>query len=132
MAEGSSLKRTTDEYIELVGLWDIGASGAHTKNSKCSGLRSVTRNAAGKYTVGFDRPVFRGDLISMDVYHIPVAGTGPLNMRPTKAAYTRENLTTIASQDYEAWSVGATPAQTEVPSGDQVWMRVKIRNSRTS
>jgi hypothetical protein len=126
MGFGANPVRCYDEVVEAISTWDIGATGAHTKTSNIPGTQfaSVARTAAGKYTVTFSAGVPRGDLLALECFHQPAANAGPLNLRMTKASYTRESAALgQATVLYEAWSVGTTPAQTELSNGDKVTLK---------
>lgn len=115
--------RGNKEIEEVLAVFDIGASGAHTKVYG-SGM-SVARTAAGKYTITFTewRPV----LVDVRVQHWAQADASPLDCRPTDGSFTYS--ATSASVDYEAWSQGTTvanPAQTEIPDGDRVTISVRF------
>lgn len=105
--------RANGEYVTHVATFDIGASGAHTKEYG-SGM-SVARNAAGKYTITFSEwgPV----LMDLKVTHYAQADASGLHCRPTDGTFA--TTATSATVDYEAWDL-ATPTQTEIPSGDRV------------
>lgn len=111
--------RSNKEVEEVIAVFNIGASGAHTKVYG-SGM-SVARTAAGKYTVTFTewRPV----LIDFTVQHWAQADAGPLLCRPTDGSFT--SSATTASVKYEAWDLD-TSAQTELPDGDRVTITAKF------
>lgn len=132
-----SPSRSDNEYLELIALYDIGATGAHTLNCGGAGIVSVTRASAGVYNVNVAPAVAPvGPLIGFDVVHFPVAGAGPKNVRPTKTApSTNRPQNGSASANgvcsYESWSVGTTPAQVELESGCQVSIRLTFLKNKT-
>ena len=105
--------RANAEIITQVCVFDIGASGAHTKVAG-NGM-SVARDAAGKYTITFTEwgPV----LAEVRVQHFAQADAGPLLARPTDGSFTTS--ATSATVAYETWDLD-TSAQTELPDGDRV------------
>lgn len=116
MGAPGSLKpaRAYDEVITLVSRWEIGATGAHTKDFG-KGFSSVARTAAGAYTVTFT-DVPEGPLIGLEVQHWSQATVEPLVTSPVDGSYSASAKTV----KYETWAIDTTPAQTELPSGDKV------------
>jgi hypothetical protein len=116
-----SIQRASDEIVTMSSKWDIGASGAHTKVSGVpgTGFASVSRTAAGKYTITFSRGAPVGGLLDVQITHWPAANAEPRVCMPTKATYTAETASAGATVAYEAWKL-TTPAQVELASGDQV------------
>jgi hypothetical protein len=108
--------RANAETFDVVGVFDIGAAGAHTKVYGAG--MSVARTAAGKYTITFTEwgPV----LLDLDVRHWPQADAAPLVPRPSDGGFTKSATTATAT--YETWDLD-TPAQTELPNGDRVTIR---------
>lgn len=109
-------QRSNVETFDVIAVFDIGASGAHTK-AYGSGM-SVARTAAGKYTITFTEwgPV----LIDLDVRHWAQVDAAPLAVRPSEGEFSAS--ATSATAKYESWDLD-TPAQTELPSGDRVTIR---------
>ena len=124
---GLSVTRSGSEYQEFVGLYDIGATGAHTLNCGGAGITSVTRTAAGKYTINVSPAVAPlGPLMHVELIHFPIANAGPKNLRPTQTAADTKPAAngTPGAVLYESWSVGTSPAQVELESGCQVFIRL--------
>lgn len=119
-----SLVRCFDEIIEAVALWDIGATGAHTKTAGYPGtaFASVTRTGAGAYTVNFNPNVPSGPFLELYTRHLPAATTAPMITKFNKASYVRPSATGNGSCTYEAWTIGTTPALADLPSGDKLMM----------
>lgn len=129
MATGAlPIVRSGDEIITMTAVYDIGAAGAHTKNAAVPGraFTSVTRNSAGSYTVNFSDNIPQGFFLGMTVDLAKVAAAGPSNTRYTKASYSGS----LRTASYENWSVGTTPAITELVSGDQVLITAKWLKTR--
>jgi hypothetical protein len=109
--------RCVDRVTQYHSLWDIGASGAHTKTSGFpnTGFSGVARTAAGKYTITFS-DVEMGGLVCLELVHWHAADTEPKLLAPTLSTYSA-SAKTVA---YEAWDVDETATQIEIPSGDKV------------
>lgn len=122
----------SDEIQTSVALWDIGATGAHTKTANVpgKGFTSVARTAAGKYTVTFARGVPVGQFMGLQLDLQTAADAGPLNLKYTAGSYTSETQAAQATALYEAWSVGTAPAETEIPSGSKVLMTAVWQKTR--
>lgn len=117
--------RGDDELYTMVSQWDIGATGAHTKTANVpgSGFASVTRTAAGKYTITFTRGKLpTGRLIDVSITHWPAANAEPRVCMPTLSTYTSETDAAGATVKYEAWKL-TTPAQVELANGDKVTIK---------
>lgn len=108
--------RANADTHEVIAVFDIGASGAHTK-AHGAGM-SVARSAAGKYTITFTEwgPV----LIDLKVTHWAQADAAQLAVRPTEGSFSTSAASATAA--YESWDLD-TPAQTDFPSGDRVTIR---------
>lgn len=113
--------RSGDEVLHLYSKWNIGSTGAHTKTPFCvgTGFASVTRTAAGKYTVTFARGIPTGPLLDLVLTHWAAADAANMNLRPSVGTFTAETAAAAATVKYESWD-NDTTAQTELASGDQV------------
>ncbi len=107
------------DTIEYVSRWTIGASGAHTKVFG-KGFSGVAETAAGKYTITFTEVPF-GPIVDCTLTHWAQADTEQLVLAPREGTYDAAAKTL----KYEAWAVDDTPAQTEIPSGDEVSICVR-------
>lgn len=124
--------RSGTETYQLISMWDIGASGAHTKTSGVSGegFASVARTAAGKYTITFSLGATTpGRLIDLEITHWPAVDAASLDVQPRTATWTAESGSTGASVKYEAWD-NDTTAQTELASGDQVTIKATFLKTK--
>src|SRR5260221_12143100 len=119
MAARSPL-RSYDEIQEMTSMWDIGASGAHTKTANVpgTGFTSVARTAAGKYTVTFAKTNPIGPLVQLVLTYWGVADAAALDLRATTATYTAETSAAAATVKYESWDL-ATPSQAELANCSQ-------------
>lgn len=119
--------RAFDEVLEAVSSWDIGATGAHTKTASVPGtlFSSVTRTAAGKYTVNFTNGVPKGPFLGLEVEIHRAVDAAPLLPRQSVSTYTSETAATPATVKYETWNVANAPVQTELASGDTVKIRAR-------
>lgn len=121
--------RCMDEVISSVSKWTVGASGAHTKTTGCpgTGVSGVARDAAGKYTMTFQRGVPVGPFLGIQGQVFVAADAAPFIIRPT--AYTAETAAAAATLTFEAWDA-ATPSQAEITNGATVvytcrWYKTK-------
>lgn len=121
------------EVVELISLWTIGSTGAHTKTSGVGGegFDSVARTAAGKYTVTFSKGTPRGTLVSLELVHWPAADAQPLDLRPSVGTWTPETSAAKATVKYEAWD-NDTTAQTELASGDKVTIKAVFLKTKAA
>jgi len=128
---GQSPIRCADEIIEFVSLWDIGATGAHTKaaNVPGSGFASIARTAAGKYTITFARGLPIGPFLRLDVCHLPAVDTEQLDSGARKSGFIAETAAAAATLKYESWD-NDTAAQTDFVSGGQVSIRASFLKTR--
>ena len=108
--------RSYGDTWEILCVFDIGASGAHTlKYGK--GISSVTRNAAGKFVVNFTD--VGAQMLSMDVQVKRAADAESLVCRETVDSFSRSAKTCA----YECWEIDETAAQVDPASGDDVVIR---------
>ncbi len=107
--------KASNELVTLTGRYTVGANGAHTIAAGGTGITSVARSAAGKYTMTFTEVPF-GLIVSAVAQHWPQIDAEPLVMAPSEGGYTASARTLL----FEAWVIDETAAQTEVPSGDEV------------
>ncbi len=114
-----------DEIQTMVSMWDIGASGAHTKTSGVpgTGFASVAETAAGKYTITFARGTPLGRLIDLEIRPWHVADEEAYVARVTTATWTPETQADAATVKYESWIVDDTAAQTDWPDTAQVTIK---------
>ncbi len=110
--------KSPEELVTYVSRWTVGATGAHTKVLG-KNFTSVTRTAAGKYTVLFTEVPF-GPIVDCRITHWPQADAEPLVCAPSEGLYTASAKTLL----WESWVIDETAAQTEVPSGDEISISV--------
>jgi hypothetical protein len=116
--------KAAGEHITYFSRWEIGASGAHTKDYGV-GFASVARNIAGDYTITFTE-VPEGPLVDVRIQHWPQAANEPKLCCANDDGYTAASKTLL----YKAWDVDETQTLIEIPSGDKVtiactWLKTK-------
>ncbi len=114
--------RSADEVITYTSRWNIGATGAHVKSTGIpgTGFSGVARDAAGKYTITFQRGIPVGPLVELRITPFHVADEEGYIGRPTQAGFTAETAAAAATHTYESWVVDETAAQTDWPSTAEV------------
>lgn len=107
--------RSNVEVHEVYAVFDIGASGAHTKVYG-DGM-SVARTAAGKFTITFTEvgPV----LLDLDVRVWRQADAESLVARPTDGGFSFTNKTAT----FETWEIDETQAQVDPANGDRTTIK---------
>lgn len=114
--------RSGGEFLTYYAKYDIGASGAHTKatNNPGIGFGTVSRTAAGKFTVNFAPGLGVGDLVDFRITVWKATDTeGPVP-RPTDGSFIAPTASAAGSVKWELWDIDETAAQVDPASGDTI------------
>lgn len=116
--------RGNDELRTYYSKWNVGASGAMTKDSAVpgKGFASVARTAAGKFTVTFNTGVV-GELVDFEIHVWRTADAESFIGRPTKNGYTAATASAAATMLYEIWEIDETQLQVDPANGDIVTLK---------
>lgn len=108
--------RCADEIITYVSRWEVGASGAHTKDYG-KGFASVAKDGstAGRYVITFTE-VPEGPLVDLRITHWSQAGAEAKVCAPVDGSYSASAKTV----KYQSHDIDETAALAEVPSGDKI------------
>ncbi len=110
--------RAYDEIWEVIGIYTIGASGAHTKQYGGKGIRSVTRDAEGQFTVLFTDVGSQLLDLKVTVWRTEGSGEG-LVIAPKIDSFSRSAKTV----EFEVWEIDETANNVDPASGDRVTIR---------
>ncbi len=124
--------RSPDELITFISVWEIGASGAHTKLAGVpgTGFAGVAETAAGKYTITFTRDIPIGPLVELVITPWHVADEEAYIARPTQGGYTEATDAAAATATYESWVVDETAAQTDWPTTAEVTIKATFLKTK--
>ncbi len=103
---------STVEVWEQISVFDVGASGAHTK--KYGNGMSVTRTAQGKFRINFTD--VGGYLMELRIFVKGAADAESLVCRETVDSFSRSAKTVL----WECWEIDETAQQVDPPSGTDV------------
>ncbi len=126
-------QRCADEVVSFISMWDIGASGAHTKTAGVpgTGFASVAETAAGKYTITFANDTLpNGPLVDLRITVHQATDEESWVPRPTVSSYVPQAGVTNPTAKYENWVIDETAAQTELPSGAKVTIEAKFMKTK--